>query len=168
MATMTVYDVAAEATNRADKIEYPPMPAAPNRGDYDTPQKYGRAVGRYEAEKEKVRAARDQWSTKQADVEQWFKTEIARVLELEGHPKFDTLFRIAWSEGHSSGFNEVAIYWSHSQMTTDNLNNWLAQPPPPVESAERLYLQYASAAQDEYELADIESCMMFETEDSDD
>jgi hypothetical protein len=106
----TAWDVAEEAERRAWSFSYPEMPKAPKREDYKTGREYGRAVGDYEDAKEAVTAQRRAWEDGQTEAEQWFKTELARALRLEGHPKFDALYRIAWQEGHSSGFSEVANY----------------------------------------------------------
>lgn len=43
-------------------------------------------------------------------VETDLKAALAKELGLEGHPKFDKLYTIAYQHGHSSGFNEVAMY----------------------------------------------------------
>lgn len=36
-----------------------------------------------------------------------FKASLLKELGIEGHPKADMLFGIAWSNGHASGFHEV-------------------------------------------------------------
>ena len=41
-----------------------------------------------------------------------FKGRLAKENGIENHPKLDRLFEIAWCFGHSSGFNEVDIYFS--------------------------------------------------------
>ena len=41
-----------------------------------------------------------------------FKEKLAKEYGIENHPKLDRLFEIAWDFGHSSGFNEVDIYFS--------------------------------------------------------
>lgn len=37
--------------------------------------------------------------------------DLEHVFSLEGHPKRDTLWSIAWEERHSSGFEEVADFY---------------------------------------------------------
>ena len=37
-----------------------------------------------------------------------FRADLLAELGITEHPKADTLFRIAWDRGHSSGFSEVA------------------------------------------------------------
>lgn len=106
----TVWEVAKEAEERARSFPYPEMPKPPNREGYKTGREYGKAVGDYEEAKAAMRIARTAWNTGQAEAEEWFKAELAKILRLEGHPKFDALYRIAWQEGHSSGFSEVANY----------------------------------------------------------
>lgn len=108
--TKSIYDIAEEATRRSRAVPYPEMPKAPHRDDFESGKIFGVAVGIYEDEKDRVQAIRRNWQSEQAEVEQWFKTEIAKVLGLEGHPRFDVLFRIAWQQGHSSGFGEVASH----------------------------------------------------------
>ena len=41
-----------------------------------------------------------------------FKEELAKEYGIKNHPKLDRLFEIAWNFGHSSGFNEVDLYFS--------------------------------------------------------
>jgi len=41
-----------------------------------------------------------------------FKARLAKENEIENHPKLDILFEIAWGFGHSSGYNEVDLYFS--------------------------------------------------------
>jgi len=40
------------------------------------------------------------------------KVKLAKEYGIENNPKLDRLFEIAWGFGHSSGFNEVDIYFS--------------------------------------------------------
>ena len=41
-----------------------------------------------------------------------FKGRLTKENGVENNPKLDRLFEIAWDFGHSSGFNEVDIYFS--------------------------------------------------------
>lgn len=41
-----------------------------------------------------------------------FKSALAIEYGVGGNPKFQKAFDIAWSHGHSSGFNEVEIYFA--------------------------------------------------------
>lgn len=107
--TESIYDIAEEATKRSRDVPYPEMPKAPHREDYETGKLFGVAVGLYEDDKDRVQAIRRQWESKQSEVEHWFKTQIAKSLGLESHPRFDVLFRIAWQQSHASGYSDVAI-----------------------------------------------------------
>jgi len=40
-----------------------------------------------------------------------FRKDLYEEYGVTGHPKADKCFAIAWEEGHSSGYNDVAIYF---------------------------------------------------------
>ena len=56
------------------------------------------------------------------DIEKFFEEEVKKKSEFKGrlakengvenNPKLDKLFEIAWNFGHSSGYNEVGLYFS--------------------------------------------------------
>lgn len=107
---MDIYDIARECSEKAAAIPYGEMPKEPKYDDFDSPTKYGRAMAQYKRERDTAKAQREAWHGEQDKVNQEFKQRIAKALGLENHPKFDTLYRITWDEGHSSGFNEVAMH----------------------------------------------------------
>ena len=41
-----------------------------------------------------------------------FKARLAKENGVENNPKLDRLFGIAWDFGHSSGFDEVDLYFN--------------------------------------------------------
>lgn len=104
---MGYYDVAEQFTERARGIPYPEMPQKPERGDL-TPSAYGRAIAAYEKAKDVAYAGRKDYDTLHAQCDDDFKAALAVELGLDGHPKYDLLFRLAWQEGHSGGYSEVA------------------------------------------------------------
>lgn len=54
------------------------------------------------------------------DYENRFKNDVLQANGLEGHPKADKIYSIAWEEGHSNGLTEVA-HWVHklSELVKD-------------------------------------------------
>lgn len=106
---MSAWDIAAEFTAKAQTIHYPEMPKKPERGEMSA-SAYGRAVAKYEQAKDRARDVRLEYRAKQNECDEEFKAALAKELGLAGHPKYDLLFRMAWEEGHSSGYSEVANY----------------------------------------------------------
>lgn len=106
---MSHYEIAEEFTKRAHAIPYPEMPQKPERGEL-TPRAYGTAIAKFEQARDRARAGREEYDRKNAECDAEFKAALAKEFNLTGHPKFDLLFRIAWDEGHSSGYSEVAGY----------------------------------------------------------
>lgn len=41
-----------------------------------------------------------------------FKTNLEREHGLTGHPKADLLWRLAWEDGHSGGWDDIASVYS--------------------------------------------------------
>lgn len=41
-----------------------------------------------------------------------FKEDLEKEFEVEGHPRSEKLFELAWDYGHSSGLSEVLNYYS--------------------------------------------------------
>lgn len=106
---MDIYEIAKEATEKAHAIPYGDFSPQPKYDDFDDARKFGRAMATWKRERDAAQKQRDVYSTAHAELDRWFKSQIAEALGLTGHPKFDLMFRIAWDEGHSSGYNEVAI-----------------------------------------------------------
>lgn len=40
------------------------------------------------------------------------KNRLEEVYNMKGHPKADTLFRLAWDFGHSEGYEEIVFYYA--------------------------------------------------------
>lgn len=40
-----------------------------------------------------------------------FKQELYKCYGVEGNPKAEALWRLAWEYGHSAGYSEVLNYW---------------------------------------------------------
>lgn len=40
------------------------------------------------------------------------KAKMAAEYGVEGHPKFERCYELAWAHGHPSGFGEVELYFS--------------------------------------------------------
>jgi hypothetical protein len=53
------------------------------------------------------KADRTAWRAKENEIEAEFKEDCIQDVGLKGHPKADKAFDLAWSRGHSAGFNEV-------------------------------------------------------------
>jgi len=48
-----------------------------------------------------------QWKNEKERLHNLFKEDALRDVGLEGHPRADKAFQLAWREGHSDGFFEV-------------------------------------------------------------
>ena len=55
---------------------------------------------------------REQWREQSRKLREEFKEDLAKEFEVENNPKFEKCFELAWSFGHSSGLNEVKIYFA--------------------------------------------------------
>lgn len=55
--------------------------------------------------------ANDAYHTENARIRSQFARDIAFEYSLENHPKAAVLFELAWEEGHSSGYSEIAYYY---------------------------------------------------------
>lgn len=106
---MSYHDIAQQFTQRSRSIPYPEMPKKPERGEMSA-RDYGRAIGVYEQARDEALKGRDEYRVKGAECDADFKAALAKELGLAGHPKYDVLFRLAWEEGHASGYSEVANY----------------------------------------------------------
>lgn len=53
---------------------------------------------------------RDEYRRLNAEGREAFKADLFEHLGITGHPKAEELWRLAWEEGHSSGYNEVLGY----------------------------------------------------------
>lgn len=54
----------------------------------------------------------EEYRNEDARMNALFRKDLEEECGMTGHPKADLLFDKAWDLGHSSGFNEVAIYYT--------------------------------------------------------
>lgn len=113
----SVYDIAKHFKSLWDAVPYPEiysLPPKPNRKDFPNHASYGVALDDWETAgkqiKEEFRKLRSAWSTETSRIEDEFKKELLKFLEVADHPKADKLWQLAWEQGHSDGFNEVAMH----------------------------------------------------------
>jgi hypothetical protein len=52
------------------------------------------------------------WREEENKKQEEFKQGLKDKYKLQDNPKFDELYRISWEYGHSSGYNEVELYFS--------------------------------------------------------
>lgn len=51
-----------------------------------------------------------EWKNQCAEIEERFKKDLFKYLDIENHPKRERLFEIAWGLGHSEGLRSVVEY----------------------------------------------------------
>jgi hypothetical protein len=102
--------LAEEYDKKARDITYPERPKKPARENFSSHADYGAALDIWEREREQYKERERAYREEQGRVMAEFRAAVAAELGLTGHPKFDALYDIAWSHGHSSGFSEV-YYW---------------------------------------------------------
>lgn len=88
-------------------IPYPERPKKPVRADYDSHAAHGAALDEWETAMTHHKDREREYRAAQSAVEEEFIAAVAADLGLTGHPKFATLYRIAYEEGHPYGFSEV-------------------------------------------------------------
>jgi hypothetical protein len=108
---MSAYEVGATFQKKSSDVKYPRRPEQPRKEDYKSYSLWGQAmdnykdvlVPRYNAEYAECRK-------QQAEIEQQFVEALGKELGIGNHPKYPQLYRIAYEQGHSAGFTEIAIY----------------------------------------------------------
>lgn len=95
----------------------PPPPPPPPRDDRDVHQKIAAGVYRsvvpYPSLKDPdLKEKRAAYSADQRRLEELFKQDLFDEHSVTGNPKAQRCYEIAWEHGHSSGFSEVAGYFS--------------------------------------------------------
>jgi hypothetical protein len=61
--------------------------------------------------KEKAREMRDKWNAEAARLEALFRDDLEKEFEVVGNPKAYMLYRIAYEQGHDSGYESIySIY----------------------------------------------------------
>jgi len=97
------------------KKQVPPPP--PPRDDRDVHQKIAAGVYRsvvpYPDRKDPdFKEKQAVYSADQRRLEELFKQDLFDEHSVAGNPKAQRCYEIAWEHGHSSGFSEVAAYFS--------------------------------------------------------
>jgi hypothetical protein len=104
-----IQEVAQFYSDLLHGLEYPKIIAKPKREDFKNNESYGKAMDMYELLDRQERTERiREYNKTQREIEVEFKAELLKRLELEGNPKADKLYSMAWDRGHSSGLSEVA------------------------------------------------------------
>lgn len=67
-------------------------------------------------EREKHQTLRQALRTAEADKQKEFRKALADTYELTDHPKEELLFNLAWEQGHSNGYNEVALCYDEMSV----------------------------------------------------
>ena len=104
----SIYDIARHFEKLTNEIEYPKYVSPPLRKNYGNNADYGVALDEYEAVKAAHKEQAKQHRVKCNEVEQQFRAAALAYLDLSNHPKADKLYEIAYKEGHSGGFNDIA------------------------------------------------------------
>jgi hypothetical protein len=87
-----------ELNGMSDKTTYERIQA----GEFENPVPFKSGAT---AEERRIRRSAEQEMTDK------FRKVLEEDNGLSDHPKRDVLWRLAWDEGHSSGYAEVAIYY---------------------------------------------------------
>jgi hypothetical protein len=64
----------------------------------------------YEKEMEEFVVKAERWKCIENSLCCKFKQDVLEMNGLKGHPKAEKVYSMAWSQGHSAGYTEVA-YW---------------------------------------------------------
>lgn len=112
---MNVYD-RARAGEYEPTLEYPTRPKEPavlrkavKELSDDELQAAIEEREAYRAALDANIAARAAYNSEENRLHAQFRADLEVEYEVVGHPKADKLFAMAWEEGHSSGFAEVAL-----------------------------------------------------------
>lgn len=103
-------DVAKYFENLSKTLPYPRLSPKPIRERFSSHAAFGKAMDEWESERSEHRVMLEDYRQSQNRLEQGFKRELLKYLEIENHPNADKLYSLAWEHGHSSGFVEVASY----------------------------------------------------------
>ena len=97
-----------------NKTVWPKTPVKPTldrKGGADAADAYAKALRAYEKAMPAHREARDAHRAEDNRLREQFRADLEAEYGLTGHPKADKLWALAWEDGHSSGFNEVALHY---------------------------------------------------------
>lgn len=106
---MSVYEIAEKFKDKSRKIPYPQIPVKPDRDVFSSNEAYGKALDNWEFAIEIYNQEQRAYKQRQQEIKLEFKNALGRELGLSKHPKYDTLYNMAWERGHSSGYTEVAM-----------------------------------------------------------
>jgi hypothetical protein len=107
-----IYEVAREAERQTNLLIYPTRPAKPKRSDFTTNQEWGKALDYWEkTEYPRFVSAKQEYDKQEKEVTAKFEESLADFCGVLNHPKRAQIFEFAWSEGHSSGYSEVATWY---------------------------------------------------------
>jgi hypothetical protein len=92
------------------KIQYPERPRKPVMGDRSVQgvRAYADALEKWEHDMVSHRIKLSVFRDEQVKLDERFKQDVLRENGLVGHPKAEKVFALAWEEGRSSGYSEVA------------------------------------------------------------
>ena len=105
---MSEYDIAFEYAAKYAAIKYPENLTKPVHHAGISHEAYGRLLDGYERERKTLHEVRAACNKECRKIELEFKEAIGREFGILENPKFEALYTIAWEQGHSSGFTEVA------------------------------------------------------------
>lgn len=96
-------------------MPYPTKPIRPRIGSGASSadaRVYAKEMDLYDAAMVVYREQKELYDKEQRSLYDEFRKDLYEEYGVTGHPKADKCFSIAWEEGHSSGYNDVAIYFS--------------------------------------------------------
>ena len=93
-------------------VPYPERPRRPRLDAYtaDSINAHSVALVKWGKAQEAYLIQKRTYSDAQTMMLERFKTDVLKEYGLEGHPKADKVFAMAWEEGHSAGYSEVAMW----------------------------------------------------------
>ena len=78
------------------------------QGNYDNTMRYPSHC----SSKKELKEVALRYSIEEQRLYRKFKEDLEMEHHLQDHPKKDILWRLAWEIGHSSGFDEVLIFYN--------------------------------------------------------
>lgn len=106
-------------------IPYPDRPRKPimekgQKSEVTGLRRHADALEKWERDMEVYRKAADAWRKADAEANGRFRQDVLREAGMEGHPKADKVYALAWEEGHSAGYSEIAIWvWKLAELVKD-------------------------------------------------
>jgi hypothetical protein len=107
-------EVAKFYSDAINELQYPNRPEKPKRENFKNNESYGKALDDYEnGAMVDYKLAVKTYHLFEGEILKEFKEELLKRLGLEGHPRANKLYEMAWERGHSSGLSEV-VYSAES------------------------------------------------------